>query len=69
MKHVLLTFIGILLLYSLIFNERKSVAPAEKINYLHENSSPVMYFRPDSSLKNTPLIMPYEIMLFASEAH
>ncbi|MDR0835039.1 MAG: hypothetical protein LBN11_00455 [Tannerella sp.] len=52
MKPVLLTFIGIVLVYSLMFNDKKSTMPAEKINYLYENTSP-MLLMPDSSFRNT----------------
>jgi hypothetical protein len=72
MKHVILTFFGIVLLYSLFFNDKKRTAPAEKMNYLYENASPVspgMFFIPDSSFENTHAITPYEMIWFVSELH
>jgi hypothetical protein len=69
MKHVLLTFFGIILFYSLVFNDKESVSPAEKMNYIHENSSPNLYFMSDSSFKNINFVMPNEVILFVSYIH
>jgi hypothetical protein len=68
MKQVLLTFFGIVLLYSLVFNDKKRVTPAEKLNYLYENSSPDPSFVPDSSFIDMNFVMPDGIVLFASES-
>jgi len=72
MKHVILTFFGIVLLYSFFFNDKKHITSGEKMNYLYENASPTspsMFLMPDSSFENTRVIMPYEVMPFVSELH
>ena len=50
MKDVILTFFGIVLLYSLLFNEKETVAPSSEINYSLETPAPSFFVQPDSSV-------------------
>ncbi|MDR2144941.1 MAG: hypothetical protein LBE91_00570 [Tannerella sp.] len=49
MKDVILTFFGIVLLYSLLFNGKESVTPSGEINHRQENPTPHFYLPSDSS--------------------